>query len=239
MQRVEPKTPGAVRRLVVAVIVLGFGAPWPSSSAQDSDAALWMAFGGQGRIESGGGGRLRWWFDTHARFFDDSNGFETSIVRPGLGYDLNEHTTAWLGYAWIENDPPAGSFTEHRIWQQLTWGKSYDWGTPFARTRLEQRFDERGGETGWRLRQFLRWTRPVSPGSRLGWRIWDEVFYDLNDTGWGQDTGFRQNRAFAGLGWQLDDSLTLEFGYLNQYISRNGADDSMNHVFAITLLGNF
>lgn len=210
-----------------------------TASAQESDEGLWLAFAGQGRLEGAGDGRLRWWFDGHARFFEDSDGFETSIVRPGLGYDLGSDFTAWLGYAWIRNDPRAGAFDEQRIWQQLTWGRRYDWGTPFSRTRLEQRFDERAGDTGWRLRQFVRWTRPVSEGSKLGWRLWDEVFVELNDTSWGQDIGLRQNRAFAGLGWSLDDRLTLEFGYLNQHIRRDDADDSSNHVLALTLLGNF
>lgn len=229
-----------VARILLALLVPLCMAP--TAAAQDSDEGLWFAFASQGRIgESEPGGRLRWWFDAHARFFDESDGFETSIVRPGIGYDLGEHSTAWLGYAWIRNDPPSGDFDEHRIWEQLTWGRTFAWGTPFLRTRLEQRFDERGGETGWRLRQFVRWTRPVRPSSRLGWRVWNEVFLDLNDTGWGQDVGPRQNRAFGGLGWALDGSgrTTLEFGYLNQHLWRDGAEDASNHILAVTLLASF
>lgn len=226
-----------MRRLAL-LLLAALLAPTPAH-AQDSDEGAWLAFAGQGRLEGARASGLRWWFDAHARFFDDSDGFETSILRPGIGYDLGERATLWLGYAWIRNDPPAGAFDEQRVWQQWTWGRAYGWGTPFLRTRLEQRFDERGGDTGWRLRQFVRWTRPLSDGSRLGWRVWDEVFYDLNDTSWGQDVGFRQNRAFAGLGWALDGQLTLELGYLNQRLWRDGARDSSNHVLAITLLGNF
>lgn len=208
-------------------------------AAQDSDRAAWFAFAGVGELKGPAEGRLRWWFDAHSRFFEDSDGFETSIIRPGVGYALSANTTAWMGYAWIENDPRSGSFTEQRFWQQLTWGRRFDWGTPFLRTRLEQRIDERDSDTGWRLRQFVRWTRPVTEGSPYAWRLWNEGFYDLNDTGWGQDTGFRQNRAFAGVGLALVTGLTLEVGYLNQYLSRNEADDSSNHVLAVTLLGSF
>ena len=207
--------------------------------SQDTDEAAWFAFGGVGRVDNFGSGRVRWWFDAHARFFDESNGFETSIIRPGLGYDLTENSTAWLGYAWIRNDPIPGGFNEHRIWQQFTWGRPYDWGTPLLRTRFEQRFDDRGSDVGLRLRQFARWTRPVTSGSQLGWRVWDEVFIDLNDTTWGQDTGVSQNRAFAGLGWSFDSRFTLEFGYLNQHVLRESAEDSSNHVLALTLLGSF
>lgn len=94
---------------------------------------------------------------------------------------------------------------------------------------------------GWRIRQFARWTRPLSPDSRFGIRMWDEIFVELNDTDWGQDVGLRQNRAFIGLGYDLGSSgrHTLEFGYLNQTIFRDGAEDSMNHILAFTLLSNF
>ena len=237
MQATTPWSALASRALrTLALLLLPLATSLP---AQSSDRGAWFAYAGQGRLGDAGTSRWRWWFDGHARFFEDSDGFETSIVRPGLGYDLDEHFTAWLGYGWIRNDPPSGSFDEHRVWQQLTWGRPYDWGTPFSRTRLEQRFDERGGETGWRLRQFLRWTRPVQPGSSLGFRVWDEVFIDLNDTQWGQDTGLRQNRAFLGLGWTLDARHTLEFGYMNQHLARSGGPDSSNHILAFTLLGSY
>ena len=210
--------------------------------AQRTDLGAWFAFAGQGSLPSSlDAPRLRWWFDGHLRYFEESNGFATSIFRPGIGYRLGDHTTVWVGYAWIRNDPVSGAFDEHRAWQQLTWSKSYDWGTPFLRTRLEQRFDERGDDTGLRLRQFVRWTYPLVRDESLGVRVWDEVFVDLNDTDWGQDIGLRQNRAFAGLGWTLDERRrhTLEFGYLNQHLFRDGADDDSNHILSITLLSNF
>ncbi|MEQ8764230.1 MAG: DUF2490 domain-containing protein [Planctomycetota bacterium] len=205
--------------------------------AQESDVGAWFAFAGQGSLGEPDT-RWRWWLDAHARFFEESDGFETSILRPGAGYRVTDQVTTWLGYAWIYNDTRNGSFDEHRIWQQLIWSDSYAWGTPFLRSRLEQRFEERGSEVGWRLRQFVRWTRPIEAESRFNFRAWDEVFIDLNDTAWGQNFGFSQNRAFLGLGWNLDDTgrHTLEFGYLNQYIQRGRARDSMNHILGVTLI---
>ncbi|HVS17947.1 MAG TPA: DUF2490 domain-containing protein [Planctomycetota bacterium] len=57
---------------------------------------------------------------------------------------------------------------------------------------------------------------------------------------WGSDTGLRQNRLFAGLGWTFEDArhLTLEFGYLNQYLRRSSGDDALNHILAVTLLAS-
>ena len=206
----------------------------------DDDVGAWLALAAQGAIgHEGDGSRWRWWFDAHARFFDDSDGFEQSILRPGLGYDLSSRSTVWLGYGWINTHPAnVANIDEHRIWQQYTWGIPLEVGKFSSRTRLEQRFVERGDDVGWRLRQFVRWTRPLQSDPGLGLRLWDEVFFNLNDTDWGADTGFAQNRLFAGFGWSFrgTQSYTLEFGYLNQYIPRDSADDAMGHVLSCTLL---
>ena len=214
----------------------------PSALAQRHDAGAWFAFAGQGHFDrQNEDARWRWWFDAHARFFDDSDGFHQSIVRPGVGYDLTPNSTLWLGYGWIATDPARRrSFDENRIWQQYTWAVDIASDRFYGRSRLEQRFVDTGDDLGWRFRQFLRYTRPLGRDSQLGLRIWDEFFIHLNDTDWGADTGLDQNRFFAGLGWTLESAsyLTLEFGYLNQYVYRENRQDSANHIFAMTLLAN-
>ncbi len=67
--------------------------------------------------------------------------------------------------------------------------------------------------------------------------MWDELFLPLNDTDWGARSGFGQNRAFGGLGVTLDPQrkVTLEFGYLNQYVNRRDTD-LMNHIVSLALL---
>ena len=230
------------RRLLPLLPLAALGLLTPTASAGDPehDWGVWVAFAGQGHLSPGDpDARWRAWLDLHARFLDDSDGFEQSIVRPGIGYDLDERSTVWLGYGWIRTDPASGkAFDEDRIWQQYTWGGplgDYDF---FWRSRLEQRWIEDGDDVGWRFRQFVRFTRPLEAGSRLGFRTWDEGFFDLNDTDWGADTGFAQNRLFLGLGWGLETSMpaTLEFGYLNQFISRPSRSDAMNHILAVTWL---
>jgi len=210
--------------------------------AQESDIGAWFAFAGQGHFDQrSDDARWRWWFDAHARFFEDSNGFDQGILRPGIGYDLSTSSTLWLGYGRFDNDPSgAPSYVEHRVWQQFTWATKTGPGVFYSRTRLEQRFVETGDDTGWRLRQFQRYTRPLEPRSRLGLRLWDELFFDLNDTDWGANTGFAQNRLFVGLGWTFEraEHLTLEFGYLNQFIVGSSASDSLNHILSAQLLLN-
>lgn len=228
------------RSLIIASAAIALLATGARAQDLKHDVGAWFAYAGQGSFRSQGEKtNWRWWFDAHARFFEDSNGFEQSIVRPGVGYDLSKNSTAWLGYGWIVTDPAgAPSFDEHRIWQQYTWGKTVETNSYFSRSRLEQRFVETGDDVGWRFRQFMRYTRPFDSGSSLGLRVWDEVFLALNDTDWGANAGFDQNRLFAGLGWTFPEAkhTTLEFGYLNQYVYRSASTDGMNHILALTLL---
>ncbi len=206
----------------------------------EEDVGAWLVVAGQGHLQpKQEDSRLRWWFDGQLRFADNSNGFNQSIVRPGVGYDLSKTTTLWLGYGWFHTDPSSKpAFEEHRIWQQFTWNLKLGSSRLQSRTRLEQRFLETGDDVGWRFREFVRFTPPPSSKTGFGLRFWDEVFVNLNDTDWGTKAGFDQNRFFAGVGWILneDKDLILEVGYLNQYIRRPSAADSMNHLLFVQLL---
>jgi hypothetical protein len=203
------------------------------------DSGCWLALFARGDIcHETSTNRFKWWFDGHARFFDDAGGFGQSIVRPGVGYALNECATVWMGYGWIRTSPGSTpDFDEHRVWQQLTWSKQIELATLGSRSRLEQRFLETGSDTGWRFRQFLSWRRQLQCAPRLSLVAWDEVFIHLNDTNWGANSGFDQNRLFLGFGWKHDRASRwrIETGYLNQHVDRSGRPDVTNHLVAINL----
>jgi hypothetical protein len=230
--------------LFAPALLLGAALPTRSATAQtQDDGGLWFAVLAQGRLAPEGSdfGRFRWWLDLHERQRDEGEHLDTIIVRPGLGYALGERVTAFAGYAWVIAEPRGrDEFGEHRIWEQLTWNLPVDGFTLQSRTRLEQRFLERGGETGHRLRQFVKATLPLTRDKDLYVSLWDEVFIDLDDTSWGQRAGLRQNRAFAGLGWFFDrrPDVALEVGYLQQWIDR-GSEDRLNHILSINLLLTF
>lgn len=179
---------------------------------------------------------LRWWFDGHYRLFEDNNGFGQSIVRPGLGLDVTDNSTLWAGYGWIRTSPIQGAdVDEHRIWQQWTWSEAVDDFKFAARTRFEQRHFESFNDTGLRIRQFVRGQVNLGPCSKRTFVIWDELFVALNDTDFGQRSGFDQNRAFVGFGFKHRHSSPwrVEVGYMNQAINQRGPTDRSNHVLAI------
>ncbi len=170
------------------------------------------------------------------RLLDDSGGFNQSIVRPGVGYSLSERATIWAGYGWIRTSPLASTdFDEHRIWQQLTWSRTSDLLKFAYRSRLEQRFVETGDDLGWRFRQLVRAQHELPSFPHLTLVTWDELFFHLNDTDWGAESGFNQNRVFAGFGWKCDlqSRWRTEIGYLNQAINVPGRNDRNHHIVSI------
>ena len=227
--------------LLAAGLLLAATATSATAASLRHDEGLWLMLLGQGRIpvRESATSRLRWWFDGQARFLDDSDGFHQSLVRPGIGYAFTDSATAWLGYAWIRTTPLGGdSFHEHRIWQQATWSLRHEDWILASRTRLEQRFVDNSNDTGWRLRQFIKVTHPLPLHPRLGFAAYDEAFLDLNDTDWSADTGFAQNRLFAGLSWHFDPSgrLVAEAGYLNQLLRGGSRGHPMNPILSLHLL---
>ena len=211
-------------------------APFQSKADTIDDSGLWLALFARGNIHDNSSCTgLKWWFDGHARFFDDTEGFGQSIVRPGIGYAINERLTMWAGYGWIRTSPePNPNFDEHRTWQQITWSTPMARGSLGLRSRLEQRFLDTGSDTGWRFRQLASYRKPSCCSPHLTLVAWDELFIHLNDTNFGADGGFDQNRLFLGCGIKYNprNQWRVEIGYLNQYVDRFGGDDTRNHLLS-------
>jgi len=224
------------RCICIAILfVVGFGNSIKAQTADDT--GLWLAALGNGEFKSlGDESRLRWWFDAHYRLLDDTNGFNQSIVRPGLGYKLTENQTVWAGYGWINTSPIVGDdFDEHRIWQQWTATPSAGWWKFLHRSRFEQRLVETGDDVGLRWRQLVRGQRILSQCPEWSLVLWDEAFFNLNDTDWGAQSGFDQNRAFIGFGYKRcsKSKVRTEIGYLNQFIDRETGPDGLNHILSV------
>lgn len=203
------------------------------------DTGLWFAAFGNGEIAATADNDtpLLWWFDAHYRLRDDSNGFNQSILRPGLGVAIDDNQALWAGYAWIRTSPTSGAadFDESRFWQQWTAAPSAGDYRFLHRSRFEQRWVETGDDVGLRWRQLHRVQKIVSHCPQWSLIAWDEVFFNLNDTDWGADAGLDQNRAFFGFGYKRcpHPPVRTEIGYLNQFINSQGGRDEMNHILSI------
>jgi hypothetical protein len=205
-------------------------------ASAESDGQLWTALFVNGPASEGG--RFLLWFDGHARFRDDASDLGVTILRPAVGWRVSDDLSLWTGYARVVARRETGpAFEEHRLWQQATYPVLDALGGRFVgRTRLEQRFPDAGGETGWRLRQFVRFDRRLE-GTPLSAIAWNETFVGFNATGWGAVAGYDQSRTFAGAGLHPNKRLRFEVGYMFNHVRRDNAADAANHValFAIAL----
>lgn len=220
----------------------------------------WIAFNYQGPLR----GNLFLAGDVQYRAWDNFTP-QAIIVRNALLYRIMDGMFVGGGYMWqpFWRKPDGESFTdEHRLYQTFQYQYTHA-GTGIAvqfRTRLEERFRYPAGpvEFGLRVRQLVRGTFPVTSNRRLFLVAWDEVFFNLTDSGheangvnamgvaqyspqW-ETVGFDQNRAFAGVGYQfVPNVFRAEIGYMNQYQRRpgNAAGDLMGHTTLLQLYTNW
>lgn len=208
------------------------GMSTPARANSDTEFQVWNAFIAQFKLapDSSWGG----WLDVHAR---RRAGSTLLIARPAIGWHPTSNLVLHLGYAYIPafRDNAADPAAEQRIWQQVIWNHKLSSVLKLSgRLRLEQRFGD-GDDVGHRVRAFLRGQWNPSATSPIFFAVWDELFWQLNDTDWGAESGFDQNRLFVGLGVPTGlTGLRAEVGYMYVYVNRSALDHH-DHVLAINL----
>lgn len=193
----------------------------------------WFGFFGQKKLENS---VFVFWLDLHGRLH--GSGQQTNLlIRPGVGVRFHPSMVAWLGYAWTPLIRAGEVATdEHRLWQQWTWDIALDNTMKLQlRSRLEERIS--AGQVGLRFRQFFRVQSPRYGRAILA--AWDEVFLAFNDTAWGQQAGFDQNRVFAGVGLFITEQVRVEGGYMNQLVHRRDTPDPVRHVAMVNLFASW
>jgi hypothetical protein len=230
--------------LALGALALALALCGPAVRAGDiaEDAGSWLQVVGEGSLgfidPSLSQGRL--WLEGQARFDDDWNHWYQGMARLALGYSLSDRMTLWAGYTWL----PTRNLGKPYISQQDVWpGFRYVWPTGFGtltfRTLVESNF-LKGDQVRVRPRQMIRFQHALESEPRLSLIAWDEVFVRVNDTKWGGDAGFDQNRAFLGAGWTFNPNFRAELGYLNQYLDdARHENQTMHHLIMGSLFINF
>ncbi len=216
-----------------AALVAGlFGAGSACAQSTDSDFQAWNALAIAGPVTDDS--RFLLWFDGHARFRDDASDLGVSIIRPALGWRATDKLDLWAGYARVVSRADGrANIEEDRFWQQATFPMPrFLGGGMGGRSRLEQRFRGAGEGVGWRFPQFVRWSRPL-PAPKFSAVVWDELFVNLNDSEWGQRSGFDQNRLFIGAAWHVAPSARFETGYLNNVLDTATSAVQVNHILSL------
>ncbi|MFN4183401.1 MAG: DUF2490 domain-containing protein [Hyphomonas sp.] len=177
-------------------------------------------------------------FDADLRYQPDGD-LDTIELRPGIGYRLNDRFKISGGYLWASAQRDGPDRIEHRLWQQVSYDFGEAYGLEFdARTRLEERRREGWTDTGVRLRQEFGVTRPLE-GTPFELSLSTDLYFELNKTDWGQVGGFTEARTEAKIEWDASDTVSLEFGYLNQFENERGGPDQTNHHIVIGVSKDF
>jgi len=174
------------------------------------------------------------------RLSDWGDDWQQLLIRPGINYAISPTLSVSAGWAYVKTYPygdlpVAHDFDEHRAWEQVLYKSTFlglEWQ---QRVRLEQRWIEEvtpaGETTNWRgenrFRYLLRTNIPLTKDKKTTLIVWDEVF--LNFGGNIAKNHFDQNRAFIGIGRQLNSDTRLEVGFMEQTIQRRGGDKWENN----------
>ena len=226
--------------LLAALILVSFTSG--QAQATEQDAGIWAIFSSTDTLQSDGEAtRWRYWFDAQARFFDLGSGNNQYLLRPGIGYDLNDNLTVWAGYARFRTRSSSGNYSdEDRFWQQLTWTAArWQHGTLGMRLRFEERSVSNGDDLGLVLRYMVKYTHPLGDTGKRDLLLSLEPFVALRDTDWAGDSGVRQNRLAVGIAWKLSDKTSLETSYMNVYGRVDDGQDRMRHLGVINLKKKF
>lgn len=213
--------------LTILLILLSFA---PEAYTQDNtDHTAWSWIRVDGELDDFSSqestqSKFPYSIEWHYRMKNDAQDFSQFILRPMLGYNLNEHQTLWVGYALITQERQGEIVNEQRLFQMVTFkGKISDSPLVYlASTRLEERVLENYDELNLRLRQSLRLAIPLMENKnfKLSLVFQDEVFIRLNQTQWAGPKGFDQNRLYIGFEHQTkigNTPFTFNAGYMNLY----------------------
>ncbi len=176
--------------------------------------------------------------EAQERFTDDADRLGQLLLRGFVGYRINDRVNLGGGYAYILTDPVGPvEVNEHRIYQELnlTLIKTDGGLAITSRSRLEQRIFEESDATGWRYRNLVQLTAPIT--SRNNLIVYSEPFIGLNDVQFNGD-GLTVLRNFVGVSFPIADGVSATPGYLNQTVFRDGENLSQ-HIANVGVTARF
>jgi len=208
------------------------------------DAGSWLQVVGEGSLKavdpSLEKGRI--WLEGQSRWDDNWGHWYQGMARAAVGYSLSDRATIWAGYTFLPTQNVGKNYVAQQdVWPAFRYVLPTSIGTVTFRTMIESNFlPGNGNDVRVRPRQMIRFMHPLEFEPRLSLITWDEFFVRVNSTPAGGQSGFDQNRAFAGLGWTFNNSFRAEAGYLNQYLDdATHTNNTMHHLIMGSLFINF
>lgn len=221
-------SPHIVQPLLLTALFLLFAAP---ARAQQEDRQLWLQLNATTPLSDD----IRLTVEQIYRFGDRQGGLYQSEFGGLLSARLTGTLELGLGFRQVGTHNNNRAPDEDRVRQQLTG----TFGRLAFRLRLDERFDPRGPEIGFRFRPMLRYNHPIGPRD-LALFASHESFYLPNSTAWGQKRGYERMRNIVGLALPIARGLRADIGYLNQFrLARGRSSAQMDHALTIQLMLNW
>ena len=186
--------------------------------------------------------KARVWVEGQSRWDNNWNHWYQGMARAAVGYSLTDRATIWAGYTWLPTQNVGKqSKSQQDVWPAFRYVMPTSLGILTLRTMIETNFiPGNGNQVRVRPRQMIRFMHPFDFEPRLSLITWDEFFIRANSTPAGGQSGFDQNRTFAGLGWTFNKNVRAEGGYLNQYLNdATHTNNTMHHLIMGSLFINF
>lgn len=172
------------------------------------------------------------YLELQPRFDFDQNVRSRVLIRPAIIYQMDTSQTLWLGALDLTDINLEAQ--EWRSWQQYQRVDRISESVLLNRTRLEQRFKGGENDVGWRLRHMLRVQLPFFAQNNWWWLFFDELFIGINQNKSQTSHGFDQNRALAGVRYDISPNAFVEGGYLHQ-LTRSESNHNIFLSFGTTL----
>ena len=210
--------------------------------AIDHDSGAWGFLFLRAQLRSATQGQL----EISPRIGSNGSQLQTLLIRPSFIFQITPQLSSAVGYLAMPRWNNDGiESVEHRSWQQVQGNLNLRRVLLIPRIRFEQRFRGVGpNEIAHRLRAMLRAQVPVLrlPNNQplINIVVFDELFLNLGAVPQWTESGFDQNRAFAGASVRLNDQTVLETGYMNQFLNLLGSGlNRMSHLFILNLTVDF
>ncbi|MDG1396239.1 MAG: DUF2490 domain-containing protein [Flavobacteriales bacterium] len=188
--------------------------------AQGSDVGNWLIYIGNKKVNS----RFNLHNEIQYRNYDAIGDLEQLLLRTGLGYTFKDNSSnLLLGYGYVvsenykdENEKYA--INEHRIFQQFTSSQTIGSIKIQHRYRFEQRFVER--DFIQRFRYFVSFNIPlkIKKNTQTYLSVYNEIFMNTNSP------VFDRNRLYGGIGYNINNNIRIEIGYMNQFFEKYNRD---------------
>ena len=237
-----------LKKIVVILMLVISNTSFSQETIQNQ--RVWFAYTGQFKVSE------KWGYHIEGQFRMDNELQQSfqNLFRIGGIYYLSNSKTVTGGYALVNTYSKSfdAYFKENRLWEQFQYSKKWhnEKHIFVNRFRLEQRWVEQlttvinqvntsNYQNRFRYlnRNLFHLTNLKSINGEIYAVLQNEVFLNLGDNEINNKL-IDQNRFLVGLGFNYNNNVRLELGYLNNYINSSTSYDAMNHTVSVSLFQN-